>query len=183
MALTYHKYQIGATIPSPVYVDSNVWVSYFIDARPKHIASSTALGDLLIQCEIIISTVVFSEIWWAVLEHIYNQIRQSQDPRAPLERLSLTILKKNSHWLLPRAKPKLKEVTEIITSFTSVRIVPTETKPMNFVPDVMTTHKLAPSDALHLSLASMFGKSFFTENKEDFEGLSDQELSLAIYLV
>jgi len=183
MALTYQRYVGGESIPSPVYIDANVWVSHFVSARPKHGTSSTVLGDLLIQCEIMVSTVVFSEVWWAVLEHIYNEVQRSQNPKAQLVRLSLPLLKTNSEWLLPEAKQKLREVSETITSFTSVKMVPPNTEPMKFVPEVMVSHQLAPSDAVHFSLANSFAKSLFTEDQKDFDGLTDPTSSLVVYIV
>ena len=182
MALIYGQYLKGAEIPSPVYIDANVWVSHFISARPKHATSSTALGDLLIQCDIIVSTVVFSEICWAILEHIYNEERKSQNAQTPLTRLSPSIMKRNSAWLLPLAEPKLKEVLETIVSLVSVKMVPPNTKPMKILPTVIVSHSLTSSDAVHLSLASSFAKSFFTED-DDFAGLTDPWLSLAIFIV
>lgn len=182
MALRCEQYQLGKHIDSPVYVDSNVWASYFIASRPNHVIAGSALASLLVQGEILISTIVFSEIWWAVLEHRYNEIRQVQDPGACPQRLRASLLESSKEWLFPMAQPQLRTVSQTVTSFPTVKIVPTDTMPLNFVADTMVRHMLAPADATHLSLANSFAKSFLTADRH-FLGLVDPNSSLTIFLL
>ncbi len=182
MPMMFRKYSRGAALPSPVYIDANIWVSYFIPTRPKYQLATTILSDVISQSEILVSTLVFSEIWWAVLEHTYNEARQSAEPGFPPTRFSVRTLARHSKWLTAVAEDRLTLVSTVINGLPSVRMVPQAIEPLCSVPAVIRKSRLAPGDATHLCLANQFARSFFTEDS-DFASCSDPDSSLAIYII
>lgn len=183
MPLTCQEYVFGQPILDPVYVDANVWVSYFVPARADHAGASNAITHLLSQGEILISTLVFSEIWWSVLWHTFDRQQPSLWPGGQSVGFSRKVLTQNKTWLFKMAESQLRQVSATIASMPPVKMVPGDTVPMSATPDIMLEHQLPPADSIHLSLAAEFGRSFLTADRGDFANLVDPSSSLGIYLL
>ena len=68
----------GRPVPSPVYLDANVLVSYFV-RRTNSPAAVQAIAELLAQgVQTILSPLTISEFWWAIFDALYNHDRQSR---------------------------------------------------------------------------------------------------------
>jgi len=188
MPLQQRAYTRGEIIPSPVYLDANILISYFVPERRKN-SVLNIINDLLIQeAKIILSWVVYRELIWGLLEHIYVRERQKREPGWKASRLRIDDFEQHKHWLLPIAEKELKIVPEVLKGWGNISIFPSEQFgweiSLRKLLETLFRHYLAPSDTTHLVMAMLYAKSFVTEDP-NFASLRqfDEDPDLFIYVV
>ena len=116
----------GKYIPDPVYLDSNVLVSYFVPERRK-ISVINIIADLLSQrAKITLSWVVYHELIWGLLEHTYVNERKKREPEWSISRMGIADFDQHKEWLLPVAMGRLKKIPETLRAWPNVALFPYE---------------------------------------------------------
>ncbi len=190
-----HKrgHQVGERILSPAYVDANFLKNYAVGAQRvpnAQILARNVMGDLLAQgVTILVSLITVEEAWWGTIHELYcRHIWQPSSPNARC-RFRRDEAEQNLNRLMQH-KDELKKIVgdlqELRNAGADIRFVPEVAKSFEVcqdVPDRMQSQGLLSADALHLSLAFSYAKTFITFDVRDFQRVLDLSKDLTIILL
>src|SRR5436190_1048751 len=109
----------GRPVPSPVYLDANVLVSYFV-RRTNSPAAVQAIAELLAQgVQTILSPLTISEFWWAIFDALYNHDRQSRGE--PPQRLTPGEYRRHRAELHGRYRDQIALIRQQLQSWPGLR--------------------------------------------------------------
>ncbi len=179
--MPYSEWQPGVTLPSPVYLDASVVVTFFIAQDPRYKETTQLFGNLLVdQTDLLISTLTVSECLWGLAKVSYHQLFGHKsnvkfDPRifrthveAIFERFG-DRMNSLHHWLRDwRASGIRIDVLPIGDTVEHVSAV---------APVYMQAFQLASADAVHLATAETAAASFLTTDS-DFERAQGSTLQI-----
>jgi len=156
----------GRPVPSPVYLDANVLVSYFV-RRTNTPAAVQAIAELLAQgVQTILSPLTISEFWWAIFDALYNHDRQSRGE--PPQRLTPGEYRRHRAELHGRYRDQIALIRQQLQSWPGLRSVAFRTSGFRYwlttMDDCVDRSDLLPSDAAHLALAARNARSFVTND-------------------
>lgn len=183
MALQVVDYGSVSGIDAPVYLDANVVVSILDVTGGRPGAAQQAFVDILAdQAQIILSTQVIDEVWWALLRELSGE--------------SGGTVSRKIETVLGRYQRELEDATAAIFGWprlmwadeSRLQVRPFQPFLRGLLPgtdlarytdsmlDAMLSCRLAPRDALHLRLALDAGASSLVTEDSDFERVSGEPL-------
>lgn len=175
---TWHP---GFVPSSPVYLDANILVGYFVSSHRLYPQSARIVGDIFInQQQVLVSLIGSQEALWAMASISFGEIVHHSNPK-----LSQKAYKKWYSQIFQRFGPRFYAIGSMLRDWVKVGInvdvVPKTQaefdRALQLTPTYMQTFGLAPDDALHLALAENHASTFITGDS-DFKNVSTSKIAI-----
>lgn len=179
--MPYSEWQPGVTLPSPVYLDASVVVTFFIAQDPRYKETAQLFGDLLVeQTDILISTLTVSECLWGLAKVSYHQLfgHKSNVQFHP------GIFRKHVDAIFEKFGDRMNSPHRWLRDWRAagvrIHVLPiddTVERVSAVAPVYMQAFHLASADAVHLATAETAAASFLTTDSE-FERAQESPLQI-----
>ena len=179
--MAYSEWQPGVTLPSPVYLDASVIVTFFIAHDLRYKETTQLFGDLLVeQTDILISTLTVSECLWGLAKVSYHQLFHHKSN----VKFDPGIFRKHVDAIFERFGDRMNSVHHWLRDWRAagirIDVLPiddTIERVSAVAPVYMQSCQLASADAVHLATAETAAASFLTTDR-DFERSQDSPLQI-----
>jgi predicted nucleic acid-binding protein len=156
----------GGQIPSPVYLDANVVVSYFVP-RSNSAAAFVAIAEVPAQgLDTILSPLTIAEVWWGIFDALSNRDRAARGD--VLQRLTTGEYRRHRQRLIDAHARELALVRRQLVTWPRLRTSSPRAaglrRWMEQFDDCIDHNDLTPADAAHLALAGRYARSFVTND-------------------
>ena len=147
MPPTAVRFRPGLVVPRSVYLDTNLFLHARDRDSVKYQAASHCLTELIRQdAELYTSTLVFDELWWALLRTSYRI--------ATGRTLTASIYKRDPE-IWRQSWPRIRQITAEIIAWPRLHILDLRSGPtiVENAASLIDMSPLAPRDAFHLAIA------------------------------
>jgi len=162
-----------ATLPTKVYMDSNILISAFFRNHRFHKAASRLLFALLAaDTELYLSPFSFSESWWVIILAEYE--------RKYKKKLRTDWLKKNMVFInsCKVIFDKFKKYFDKKVQSGRLQIVDVEKQTVENAYAYMLEFPMMPADSFHLAVMKSKGICAIATADKDFDNIPDQQLQI-----
>src|SRR5581483_9505517 len=106
----------GAAIDPPVYLDSNIWVSFVVNTQPRYRACAQLFGELLSRrVPIVFSPLNYHESLWAIAKISYQDL--FNNPRS--QQWSRDIYRRHRQNIWARYGQRFQLIASLLSSWTA----------------------------------------------------------------
>lgn len=165
------KFTAGTPLPTKIYVDSNIFISFLDKNHPNHREASTLLLEALASgVKVYVSTLVLDEVWY-VLMRCWQK-----------DELGTKFDSKNKSHVACYAACLRRKTNELFELF-EPELIPLGTQPkqiMDSALQLMEDENLAPRDSYHLAYALASELNGFATIDGDFLPLASNDINLSV---